>query len=206
MDRLQAEAALSRALELEATAAADVFDRDALERLGLELGVSPESLDQALGDVLGAPAGPLNAAAARTIVAPVEEVEAAIESLLRLRGLTTDGGSVWRQGTGWWPDLFRFRAVTPVAVSVIEAGTGTTVRFMARLDHLWRAHLVAAILVPLLAALLLGIGELVASLFLGLAWVAVCGLGYRYRRGAVRRRLEGALRELSRPDYRSQPW
>lgn len=207
MDRVQAEAALSRALELEARSeSGDRFDRAVLDRLGLELGISPQALDEAVEEVLSAPAGPMNAAAGRAIPAPAAEISAALDTMLRLRGLTTDGAGVWRQESGWWPDVFRSWAVTPVAVSIVDSGRRTVVRFMARLDRIWRAHLLAAIIAPLVAAVLLGVGELLAVLGFGLAWVAASVLGYQYRREAIRQRLDRALGELARPDYRRQPW
>lgn len=206
MDRLQAEAAIGRALELEAAEAdRELFDRAALERLGEELGVSIEALNRAIDEILTAPAGPLNAAAARTVDAPRSEVESALESMLRLRGLTTNGGDVWQQDTGWWPDLFRFRSVTTLAVTMVGAGVGTTVRFMARLDRIWRAHLAAAVVVPLLLAAA-AVTNPVSLVAMTLGWMALCGGGYLYRREAVRRRLEQGLSELSQPRYRRQPW
>lgn len=207
MDRVQAESALNRALELEsADPGGELLDRAALDRIGQELGIAPDTLDVAVTEVLSAPAGPLNAAAARTIDAPAPELDRAIATMLRLRGLTTDGNAVWRQESGWWPDLFRYRAVTPVAVSVVASGRSAVVRLMARLDHMWRSHLVAAVVVPILAAFFVGIGEIAFILAFGAGWVALSLIGYQYRRDAVRQRLEQALRELARPDYRSQPW
>ena len=41
---------------------------------------------------------------------------------------------------------------------------------------------------------------------LSVAWIGLSALTFRYRREAVRRRLEQALAELAHPDYRRQPW
>ena len=206
MDRLQAEAAIARAMELDASRDDDAFDRQMLERLGREFGVSMESLNRAVDEVMTVPEGPLNAAATRTIDASQAEVEPAIESMLRLRGLTTDGGSVWRQDGGWWPDLYRFRSVTTLAVTLLAAGAGTTVRFMARLDRIWRAHLAAAVVLPVVLGLVMAMADPPAWLALSLAWIGLCALTYGYRRQAVRARLDQALAELAQPEYRRQPW
>jgi hypothetical protein len=205
MDRLQAEAALERAIELDASSDEPAtFDRERLEQLGQELGVSTVALNQALDEVLNAPAGPLTTGAVRTIDASRAELEPAIDAMLRLRGLTTEGGSVWSQASGWWPDLYRFLSVTTLAVSLMAAGEGTTVRLVARLDRVWRGHLVAAVLLPLG---LLAVNPGVLAWFgVTAGWVVACGAGYSHRRESIRRRLEQALRELARPDYRRHPW
>ncbi|NNC93429.1 MAG: hypothetical protein HKN80_13150, partial [Acidimicrobiia bacterium] len=133
----------------------------------------------------------------------------ALDSFFRLRGLTPAGSAVWEQGSGWWPDLYRFTARTPVGVSVGASDYGTTVRLTARLDRVWRAHLVSGLLAPLALVLtVLGAGPSAwFGLMLGaLAWMAVVAWTYQLRREAVQRRLAAALADVSRPAYRLQPW
>ncbi len=212
MDRDQVEVALTRAVEIDAAVepAEPTFDLPTVQRLADELGVSSEAIARAIGETTVPEAGPINAVAHATIPAPAPEVDRALESLLRLRGLQPVGSGVWQQASGWWPDLFRFRAVTPVAVTVAPGYGGTVVSLTARLDRVWRVHLAAAVLVPLVTALALlgavGVGDLAGGLVAALAWVGSCAWGYQYRRESIRRRLAAALGDIAEPAYRRQPW
>jgi len=209
LDRNQVEAAIERALELDA-AEVPAFDVAAVQRLADELGVSQAAISQAIGEAVGGSPGPLNATAQAPISAPPAEVEEVLHSYFRLRGLGTDGSTVWRQESGWWPDLYRFTATTPVAAAVAEAGEGTMVRLTARLDRVWRAHVVSALFGPLLLAIavLTGAGPsaLLSSLLLSFGWVAVSAWAYQLRRESIRRRLAQALHDVSQPAYRLAPW
>jgi len=210
-DRSQAEAILERALALDADEPAATIDVDALQRLGDELGISPASLAEAMEQVPGdRSSGPLNVSARATVRASRAETQAGFASFMRLRGLDTDGSNVWRQGSGWWPDLFRFRAVTPVSFSLSPTGDETRVHLTARLDGVWRAHLLAAILGALFAVVAWLTGPdltgMVAALTGAAAWIALCVWAYLYRREVVRRRLADALRDVSGPRYRRNPW
>lgn len=207
-DRRQAEEVFERALEIDG-APVPAFDAASLQRLAAEMGVSESAMSQAIAEATIGPPGPLNALAEATIPAPPAEVRNALDSFFRLRGLTPAGSAVWEQGSGWWPDLYRLTARTPVGVSVGASDCGTTVRLTARLDRVWRAHLVAALLAPLALVLtVLGTGPSAwFGLMLGaLAWMAVVAWAYQLRREAVQRRLAAALADVSRPAYRLQPW
>ncbi len=209
LDRNQVEAAIERAMELDA-AEVSTFDVAAVQRLADELGVSQAAISQAIGEAVGGSPGPLNAAAQELIPATPAEVEEALESYFRLRGLGTDGSTVWRQQSGWWPDLYRFTATTPVAAAVAEAGEGTMVRLTARLDRVWRAHVVAVLLGPLLLAIAIltgaGPAALVSAVLLSLGWALLSAWTYQLRREAIRRRLARALHDVSQPAYRLAPW
>jgi hypothetical protein len=151
----------------------------------------------------------LNAVAQATIAASPEVVTDSLGSYLRLRGLTTDGSKVWRQEGGWWPDLYRFTASTPVGLAVAESDDGTLVRLTARLDRIWRTHLIAGIIAPVLAALAF-FTAVIPSPVTSLAG-AVLGAGasvwwYQLRRRAIERRLARALTEIASPAYRLAPW
>jgi hypothetical protein len=206
-DRRQAESVIERALELD-RGETPAFDAAALQRLADELEVSPAAMSQAIEEAKSGRPGFLNAMAELAIDAPVSDVERAVESMLRLRGLHPVGSRVWRQDSGWWPDLYRFRAAAPVAVSVRPADGGTAVRLTARLDRIWRAQLTGAILGPLLflLALAAGTGSLPTVLVAAVGWSCFSLWAYLPRRRAVERRLRSALTDLSRPAYRLQPW
>ena len=166
-------------------------------------------MSQAIAEATAGRPGPRNAVAEVTISAAPSEVHDALDSLLRLRGLNPSGSAVWQQDSGWWPDLYRFTAITPVAVSVASSDHGTRARLTARLERIWRAHLIAALLAPLALILaVLGAGPSASvELVLGaLAWMSIAGWTYQLRREAVQRRLAGALDDVSRPAYRLQPW
>lgn len=207
-DRSQAEEVFERALELDGDAA-PTFDSSALHRLADELGVSEAAMSQAIGEVIAGRPGLLNAVAAASLAVPVSEVGEALASFLRLRGLAPVGSTVWEQRSGWWPDLYRFTATTPVAVSVAETDGGSTVRLATRLDRVWRAHLVGALLAPVVLALaLLGVGPSASAgtVVVALVWIGAAAWTYQLRREAVRRRLSRALEDVARPEYRLQPW
>jgi len=207
-DRKQAEEVFERALAIDA-ALAPTFDRADLQRLADELGVSESAMSQAISEAIGGQPGPRNAVAQATIPAPVSEVRNAFDSFFSLRGLYSRGSGVWEQGSGWWPDLYRFRAITPVALTIVESGEGSAARLTARLDSIWRVHLIGALLAPLTLVLaVLGIGPPMSRelLFGCLAWMIVAVATLQLRQEAVRRRLAGALNDVSRPAYRLQPW
>ncbi|MCP4249494.1 MAG: hypothetical protein GY778_20830 [bacterium] len=171
--------------------------------------MSESAISQAIDEAVTGRPGPFNAVAQATVPAPAPEVQQALRSFLRLRGLSPTGSTVWQQESGWWPDLYRFTAITAVALSVNEAAGGTTVRLTARLDRVWRGHLGAALLAPLLLAVtLFGVGPSISmgSVLGAFAWVGAAAWTYRLRLEAVRRRLAGALVDVARPAYRLQPW
>jgi hypothetical protein len=206
-DKRQAEAVIERALEID-LGEAPAFDAAALQRLADELGVTPAAMSQAIEEAKSGRPGFLNAMAELAIDVPVADVERAMESMLRLRGLHPVGSRVWQQDSGWWPDLYRFRAAAPVAVSVEPADGGCAVRLTARLDRIWRAHLTGALLGPLLFLLALagGTGSLPTVLVSAAGWSWFSLWSYLPRRRAVERRLRSALTDLSRPAYRLHPW
>ncbi|MBT8165854.1 MAG: hypothetical protein KJP22_05765 [Acidimicrobiia bacterium] len=207
-DRVQVEAVIERALELDDAPSAGM-DAGAVRRIGDELGVSPGAMSQALAEIGAGRPGPLSVSAQATIPVPPAVLESALSSFLRLRGLAPTGSAVWQQASGWWPDLYRFSAVSPVAVTVGEADDATALRLTARLDRVWRVHLLAALLAPLalvLAVLGVGPGLSLGSVILLAAWVGLCGWTYLVRRTAVERRLRGALDTVANPAYRLHPW
>jgi hypothetical protein len=208
LDRSQVEAVIQRALELD-EAPSTGMDAGAVRRIGDELGVSPKAMSQALAEIGAGRPGPLSVSAQATIPVPPAGLDSALASFLRLRGLAPTGSGVWQQETGWWPDLYRFWAVAPVGVVVGEADDGSVVRMTARLDRLWRAHLGAALLGPLLLVMaVLGAGPPPSLGGVGLlvVWVGLCGWTYLARRAAVERRLRGALATVADPAYRMHPW
>ncbi|MDH3606101.1 MAG: hypothetical protein OER12_03810 [Acidimicrobiia bacterium] len=208
-DRRQAESILARAQELDAPSSEALFDTAALQQLADELDVSRQALTQAIDEMTTEDAGLLSAEAGALVDQPVETVTESVGAYLRLRGLTSTGWSVWEQSTGWWPDVYRYRAHTPVAVSVSSAGTATRVRLIAHLDRVARAHVVFGVLAPLWLAMLVaggGVSGLGGWLVPAVAWVAGAIGGFFYRREAIRRRLANALVEVARPDYRMVPW
>lgn len=207
-DRRQAEEVFERALELD-TAAVPDFDRSALQRLADEMGVSEAAMSQAIAEATGGRPGPRNAVAEATIQAAPSDVGAALDSFLRLRGLSPSGTTVWHQTSGWWPDLYRLTAITPVAVSISGTDAEATVRLTARLDRIWRGHLMAALLGPLV--IILAVVRAGSSISVGLVvgavvWMTAAAWTYQLRRDAVQRRLAGALGDVSNPAYRFQPW
>lgn len=207
-DRMQAEAILARAQQLDRPSSEAVFDAAALHRLADELEVSPEALAQAIEE--SSSAGTLVVQAGAVIQQPVEQVADSLNTYLRLRGLVSTGWSVWEQATGWWPDVFRYRVHTPVAVSVTPTGEATRVRLTARLDRVVRAHVLLALLAPAWL-LLVGLGggtgsDVVSWVVPAIAWVAAAVIGFFHRREAIRRRLESALAEIDRPAYQRVPW
>jgi hypothetical protein len=207
-DRGQVEAVIQRALELDDVPTAGM-DAAAVLRVGEELGVSSEAMIRALAEVTSDRSGPLSVSAQATIAVAAAEAETALAAFFRLRGLASTGSAVWQQETGWWPDLYRFWAVVPVGVTVGVADDGAVVRLTARLDRVWRAHLAAALLAPvLLMVSLLGAGpELsVGGVVLLAAWAGLCAWTYLARRAAVERRLRAALDIVADPAYRSHPW
>ena len=207
-DRRQAEEVFERALEIDG-APIPTFDRAALQRLADELGVSESAMSQAIAEATGGRPGMLNAIAEATIPVSVSEIHDALDSFFRLRGLNPSGSAVWEQGSGWWPDLYRFTVRTPVGVSVGAADHGTSVRLTARLDRVWRTHLVAALLAPLaliLAAVGAGPADSAGLVLGALVWMAGAAWTYQLRREAVQRRLAAALADVARPAYRLQPW
>lgn len=210
LDRRQVEAILERALELDSAGLEATFDIDTVQRLADELGVSSAALTTAIGEVGIETTGPLAVVAQSTIAAPVADVDAALAAFLRLRGLHTEGSSVWRQDSGWWPDLYRFTAVTPVATSLAAADDGTVVRMTARLDRVWRGHALAALLALLLLGLsvLTGSGpsDILGTVVLGAIWLALVAWTYYARREAIQRRLAGAITDVSGAAYRRNPW
>lgn len=207
-DRSQVEAVIQRALELDDVPTTGM-DAAAVLRVGEELGVSSEAMIRALAEVTSDRPGPLSVGAQATIAVSAAAAEAALAAFLRLRGLASTGSAVWQQETGWWPDLYRFWAVTPVGVTVGVADDGAVVRLTARLDRVWRAHLAAALLAPILLVVsLLGAGPepSVGGVVLLAVWVGLCGWTYLARRAAVARRLRGALDTVADPAYRRHPW
>ena len=117
---------------------------------------------------------------------------------------------MWEQASGWWPDVYRYRAQTPVVVSVAPAGDATRVRLTARLDRLARVHVLLALLAPLWVSFLAGrgatIGELMGWAVPAALWIVGSALGFLYRREAIRRRLATALCAIAEPVYRAAPW
>jgi len=210
LDRSQIEAVLERAFELDAATVDETVDVETVRRLADELGVSESALMQAMSEVAGERAGSHGVVAQASIPAQAADLEGALGSFLRLRGLITEGHDVWRQESGWWPDLYRFRAVTPVAVSIAPGDGVTVVSLTARLDRVWRGHVMAAVLAPLLVGLLLlaapGLSSLVGGVVLGALWVGACGWAFHYRTESIRQRLASAIGEVSRPLYRLHPW
>ena len=207
-DRRQAEEVFERALEIDEAAVAE-FDQSALQRLADEMGVSEAAMSQAIAEATGGRPGPRNAVAEATIPAAPSDVGAALDSFFRLRGLSPSGTTVWHQTSGWWPDLYRFTAITPVAVSLSGSESEATVRLTARLDRIWRSHLLAALLAPLV--LVMAFLRTGSSVSLGLAlgavvWMTAAAWTYQQRRDAVARRLAGALGDVSNPAYRFHPW
>lgn len=208
-DRRQAESILARAQELDAPTSEALFDTAALQELADELDVSRQALTQAIDEMTTEEAGLLTAQAGAMVDQPVESVTESVGAYLRLRGLTSSGWSVWEQSTGWWPDVYRYRAHTPVAVSVSPAGEATRVRLTAHLDRIARAHVVVGLLAPLWLAMLVaggGVSELAGWVLPAAAWVAGAIGGFFYRREAIRRRLARTLGEIARPVYRMVPW
>jgi hypothetical protein len=207
-DRSQVEAVLQRALELD-EAPSSHLEAEAVRRIGEELGVSSAAMSQALAEITSGRPGPLSVSAQATIPVSASALGVALTSFLHLRGLAPASSSVWQQDSGWWPDLYRFRAVSPVGVTVGEADDATAIRLTARLDRVWRAHLGAALLAPLMVMMsLLGIGPgpSVGGFILLAGWVVLCGWTYLARREAIGRRLAGALDAVASPAYRLHPW
>ncbi len=209
-DRIQAEAILARAQELDAHTTGASLDAGALQRVADELGLSREALSQAIDEAAGERTGPLTVEARATTRQSVDEVTGALASYLRLRGLSSSGWSVWEQASGWWPDLYRYRAHTHVAVFVAERVDGTHVRLSARLDRVWRVHLFVALLAPLFLVISAvggaGLSNLVDLLLLAVLWVGSAIATFYYRREAIQKRLTAALVDVSLPTYRMMPW
>jgi hypothetical protein len=207
-DRSQVEETLKRAIARDTREATDLLEESALRALGAEVGISPEAMALAIAEVRSPERGLLGAGASRSINASPDEVRKAAEAYLRMRGMVTDGQSVWRQASGWWPDLFRFTASTTVSATVFAATHGAAVRLTAALDRVWRAHIIAALLGPLflVAVAVLGYGFDRGAALLAVAWPLFSAWSYLFRRATVQRRLEGALRDIARPDYLLAPW
>lgn len=210
LDRSELETVLKRAIDIDSAAGDDSFDLATVEHLADELGVTRSALIQAIDEV-AQPNRPHATTSAQVVIeAPQDEVLAAVESLFRLRGLRRTGVANWEQDSGWWPDLYRFRATTPVSVWTGRRGGSTWVRLTARLDNAWRSHLLAGILGPVLLVLwaLTGtrLSQVVAWLPMTAAWVFAVTWAYRLRRASVGRRLVAALRDVARPSYRLAPW
>jgi hypothetical protein len=90
-----------------------------------------------------------------------------------------------------------------------EADDATAIRLTARLDRVWRAHLGAALLAPLMVVMTLlgfGPGPSLGGFILLAGWVVLCGWTYLARREAIGRRLAGALDAVASPAYRLHPW
>ena len=209
-DRTKLEAALARAAELDSLAgdAQIMFDDEEVSRVGAELGISPVSISRALSE--------LNAGQSLTVHATAvlpgarARVMSDLATYLHIRGLTSIGAGVWEQRSGWWPDLYRFLALTPVAVAADDSGNSTRITLTAGLDRIWRVHLLVGVLgfvaaavvtIPTLELTTMLAGILVATLFMGLSWWL-----YLRRRRLIEWRLQWALEEIARPSYRVQPW
>jgi hypothetical protein len=210
LDRSELEAVLKRAIDIDLATGDESFDLATVEDLADELGVSRTALIQAIDEVVLLDASHVTTSAQVVVTAPPDEVLAAVESLFRLRGLRKTGVASWEQDSGWWPDLYRFRASTPVSVWTGGGGESTWVRLSARLDNAWRSHVLASLAAPLLLVLWTltsgSFGEALAWLPIVAAWMLAVTWAYRLRRAAIGRRLVAALRDVARPSYRLAPW
>ncbi len=204
------ESVLARAAELDAGVGKSrpVVSAEEVSLVAAELGISPAATAQALSEAQAGPAPTVEASA----MVPGEPARVAIDvaTYLHMRGLTEVGSGVWEQRTGWWPDLYRYRVVTPVAVAAAVAADATRVTLIAGLDRIWRLHLLAGV-IGFLAVVGLTIPPLgLTSLFAGgvqaILVVTVAWWSYYHRRQAIRARLGSALEEIGRPSYRLQPW
>ena len=207
-DRRQAQEALERAIELDTQPRTEVVDEGTLRRLGDELGLSRESVAAAIRETRSSSTAPFTVVAASEISAQPDEARAATRAYLHMRGLTEERGAVWRQATGWWPDLFRYRTIVMISATVFATTGGSMIRLTANLDRIWRAHLFAS----LAGLLLLVTGwagdalDLAPAMLLGALWTAGVAGGFWYRRSAIQSRLASAIRDIGRPDYLLAPW
>lgn len=211
LDRSQLEQALERATRLEGEREQQAgFGLADVERVGDELGLSRETVRRAVADVSGEASGMLTVGVRRIVQSDADTVQEDLTTYLHLRGLEASGPGLWRQRGGWWPDLYRLSAVTPVAVTVSQAGEQSFVSLTAGIDRVFRAHIVAAF-VGMLAAVLIflsrpGPGQLLALTGLLVIWLAADLWAFMRRRLAIQHRLAGALADVARPSYRHQPW
>ena len=208
LDRTKLEMVLERAEELDSAATRSTFSDEEVARLGDELGISPAAVTRALAEASASQS--LTVGATALIHGEQPRVLDHVTTYLQMRGLEPIGAGVWEQRTGWWPDLYRFRALTPIAVSAVQSGEATRVTITAGLDRIWRLHLVAGAL-GLLAATFLAIPPLaLTSLFAaGLQAGLVAGSSwwsYVQRSRAIRTRLQRGLEEIASPTYQLQPW
>jgi len=209
-DRTKLEAVLARAAELDSLAddGQIMLDDEEVSWVGAELGISRVSISRALSE--------LNAGQSLTVDATAvlpgtrARVMSDLATYLHIRGLRSIAAGVWEQRSGWWPDLYRFLALTPVAVAVSDSGNSTRITLIAGLDRIWRVHLLIGVLgfvaaavvtVPTLELTNMLAGVLVATLFMVLSWWF-----YLRRRRMITWRLQWALEEIARPSYRMQPW
>ena len=211
LDREQVEQALERATRFDAERDDDsTFDLADVERLGDELGLFPEAVRNAVVEISGQASGMLTVGARGFVPDTVPAVQESLNSYLHLRGLVLSAPGMWRQQGGWWPDLYRFTAVSPVAVTVTHAGQRAFVSLTAGLDRLFRAHVVAAVLGVITAVLIFfsrpGAGQLLTLTALLGGWLVADLWAFMRRRAAIEQRLIGAVEAISLPEYRSQPW
>jgi hypothetical protein len=210
LDRSELEAVLKRAIAIDQRTDYESFDLGAVEHISDELGVSRTALMQAIEEVVVVRAIRVKTSAQLVVPAPQEEVLAAIESFFRLRGLKKTGVSIWEQGAGWWPDLYRIRTRTPVSVWTGGREQSTSVRVTARLGNVWRSHVAAGVVVPVVLLLwgLAGgsLSQTVPWLPVVAVWVVAVAWAYRLRRQSIARRMTAALHDIARPSYRLAPW
>lgn len=209
LDRNQVEQALERATRLDddGTGRFELVD---VQKVADELGLSREAVRQAVAEVSGQASGMLTVGASGYVPGDADAVHDALRTYLTLRGLAPAGAGVWRQQNGWWPDLYRFLAGTPVAVTVAPAGPRTFVGLTAGLDRVFRVHVAAAFFGLVAAALIFlsrpGVTQLATIAALTLGWLAADLWAFMRRRIAVEQRLLGALTDISQPRYRLTPW
>lgn len=210
LDRSKLELVLARAAELDAGAGDSprTFSEEDVSRVAAELGISALAVTRALSEANAGQS--LNVEASAALRGDPAQVIAGVSTYLHMRGLGEVGAGVWEQRTGWWPDVYRFRVVTPVAVAATFSSDQTHITLTAGLDRIWRLHLISGLL-GLLALIALGLPPLSVTSFMvatvqagvvvGVAWWS-----YRFRRRAILMRLQWALEEIGRPSYQLQPW
>ncbi len=210
LDRSKLELVLARAAELDAGAGESPrkYTEHEVSRVAAELGISAMAVTQALSEVHSGQS--LRVESSAVLRGDPSQVAADVSTYLHMRGLGEVGSGVWEQRTGWWPDVYRFRVVTPVAVATTATQGQTQVTLTAGLDRIWRLHLVAG-LVGLLSLLAMALPPLSVTNFIVAAvqagvLVAVVWWSYRFRRRAIHARLGWALDEIGRPSYQLQPW
>ena len=209
-DHPNLEEVLTRAAELDLLAADGqlMLNDEEVSWVGAELGISPVSISRALSELNAGQS--LNVDATAVLPGTRARVMSDLATYLHIRGLRSIGAGVWEQRSGWWPDLYRFLALTPVAVAASDSGNSTRITLIAGLDRIWRVHLLIGVLGFVTAAVVTILtleltnmlaGILVATLSMGLSWWF-----YLRRRRLITLRLQWALEEIARPSYRVQPW